>query len=147
MSSLHSTICDHRRLKRINQNFVRCLDCGQSMVSQHRQPLNKTSLDFTKENKSFDRNFNRNFSNVLEETDDEFTKPLYEYYTDRMWANTIIVNRRVPFQSDPVKFEVTINGSKTYLPNAQIQKILADINAVRVDEGQLMMRKKLNYKM
>ncbi|XWV25320.1 hypothetical protein QJ856_gp0450 [Tupanvirus deep ocean] len=135
MNVSFSKICNHNRLQRINNDFVRCLDCGQSMISQTKMISNKTRQDFTKENKSFVRNFNRNFSNILEEVDEQASFPLYEYYADRMMINKIIINRRVQFASDPPKFEVIVNGSKTYLTNDEIQKLLMDANAFRVDEG------------
>ena len=141
MNSSYSKICNHNRLQRINSNFVRCLDCGQSMISQANMPTNKTRQDFTKENKSFIRNFDRNFSNVLEEIDDQSIKPLYEYYTDRMMVNVIIIDRQVRFQSNPPKFEVIVNDTKTYLTNDEIQKLLADANAIRVDSDIIKNRR------
>jgi hypothetical protein len=133
MNANYSTICDHGRLQRLNGNFVRCSDCGQSMISQINIPSNKTRHDFTNENKSFIRNFDRNFSNVLEEKENQQLEPLYEYYTDRMMINVIVVDRRVKFDSNPPKFEVIVNGSKSYLTNDDIIKLLADSNAFRVD--------------
>ncbi|XWV26580.1 hypothetical protein QJ857_gp0487 [Tupanvirus soda lake] len=135
MNVSYSKICNHNRLQRINNDFVRCLDCGQSMISQTKMMTNKTRQDFTKENKSFVRNFSRNFSNVLEEVDEQASYPLYEYYADRMMINKIIINRRVQFASDPAKFEVIVNGSKTFLTADEIQKLLMDANAFRVDES------------
>lgn len=128
----YSRLCDHSRLQRIDKNFVRCLDCGQSMISQSRVPTNKTTKDFVKENKGFSKNFNRNFSNELEETDEQTSRPLYEYYTDRMEVNRIIVNRQDKFKSDPPKYETLVNGDTFYLTNQQIQKILNDVRAFRV---------------
>lgn len=137
MNIIYSKICTHNRLERISTDFVRCLDCGQSMISQSKMLLNKTRQDFTKENKSFVRNFDRNFSNTLDEVDDQDSMPLYEYYTDRMMINKIIVNRKVQFHSQPAKYEVFVNGSKTYLTNDEIQKLLIDINALRINESFL----------
>jgi len=111
------------------------------MISQANMPTNKTRQDFTKENKSFIRNFDRNFSNVLEEIDDQSIKPLYEYYTDRMMVNVIIIDRQVRFQSNPPKFEVIVNDTKTYLTNDEIQKLLADANAIRVDSDIIKNRR------
>lgn len=128
-------ICDHLRIKRIDNNFVRCYDCGQSMISQKNMLINKSRKDFTKENKSFVRNFDRNFTNVLEEVDENSANPLYEYYTDRMRANIVVVNRTPQFFCQPPKFEVMINGSKSYQTDGEINKILSDINAFRIDEG------------
>ena len=138
--SSYAKICTHQRLTRLNDNFVRCLNCGQSLVSQKYTPTNKTRKDFTNENKSFSRNFDRNFTNVLEETDSESNRPRYEYYIDRNWTNGIMINRAVQFQSNPPKFEVVINGQTDYLDNEKIMKILSDLNAVRVDENQFKMK-------
>ncbi len=135
-NSAFGKICNHQRLKRINDNFVRCLSCGQSMISQKNMSVNKKSVDFCNENKSFLRNFDRNFSNVLDEVDEENTKPIYEYYTDRLVINKIKINRSPVFQSYPEKYEVYINGSKNYLTNDMIAKMLSDINAIRIDENQ-----------
>ena len=40
----------------------------------------------------------------------------------------------VQFVSNPPKYEVIVNGMKSYLTNEEIQKILSDINAIRVDK-------------
>ena len=137
---IYSRVCNHGRLTRINNNFVRCLDCGQSMVSQDRLATNKTPKDFVKENKSFVRNFDRNFTNILEETDETNNNPLYEYFIDRNWRNLVIVNRAVQFSTTPAKYEVIINGERAYLDDAKIGKLLADLNAIRVDEQQVKSR-------
>lgn len=130
----YSGICDHSRLQRINKDFVRCLSCGQSLISQKIPSTNKSSLDFARENKNFTKNFDRNFTNVLEEVDEESSqKPLYEYYTDKMQTNRIIVDKRVQFSSNPPKFEVSVNGDKYYLTNDQIKKMLNDTGSFRVD--------------
>jgi len=142
----YSRICTHPRLDRINSDFVRCLNCGQSMISQQKMSRNKTRQDFTKENKSFDRNFDRNFTNIIEETDmnHEGSQELFDYYTDRNWANTVVINRTVQFQSNPPKYEVEINGKNTYLTADKIQELLDNIRAVRIDEGQYKMRQNKN---
>ena len=133
MNVNYSNVCNHSRLERISSTCVRCLDCGQSMISQKQVPSNKSSKDFSNENKSFTKNFDRNFTNVLEEVDIQSTRPLYEYYTDHSQSNYIVINKQVQFFSDPPKYEVSVNGSVTYLTNEQIQKILRDINAIRID--------------
>lgn len=133
----YAKICNHSRLKRINNDFVRCLECGESMISQKKMLTNKTRKDFTNENKLFIRNFNRNFTNILEETDELSNNAFYEYYTDRLLINKIIVNRKVQFYSDPPKFEVFVNGHKSYLTNDEIRKLLADICAIRIDENMI----------
>lgn len=143
-NNYYSKICNHTRLQRINNNFVRCLECGQSMISQKKHIRNKTRQDFTKENKSFIRNFDRNFSNVIEEVDETSNTPMYEYYADKMMANKIIVNRAVAYQSLPPKYEVIVNGNKIYITDQEISKLLTDIGAIRVDQG-LMKSRFLNH--
>lgn len=134
MNMNYSIICNHDRLQRINDNFIRCLKCGQSMISQSKMLTNKTRQDFTKENKTIFNNFNRNFSNVLEETDNQTSEPLYEYYVDKMMLNKIIVNRCIKYNSQPPKYEIFVNDSKAYLTNEEIQKLLIEIGAFRIDE-------------
>lgn len=132
----YSTICNHNRLTRLDDNFVRCLKCGLSMVNQKNILTNKNSRDFVKENGSFIKNFDRNFNNVIEEIDELAKRPIYEYYIDRNCLNLIIVNRSSYLNSNPLRFEVIINGKKTYLDNTQFKKVLTDINAVRIDKYQ-----------
>jgi hypothetical protein len=103
------------------------------MISHVKIPINKKERDFVKENKSFIRNFDRNFSNTLEEVDDSVIKPLYEYYMDKRGVNRIIVNRMIQFNSNPPKYEVIVNGHKYYLVEESIIKMLSDIGAIRVD--------------
>jgi len=139
MNRYYSGICSHTRLTRLNNNFVRCLDCGQSIINQEKISGNKTRKDFTNENKTFERNFERNFTNTIDETDYQQPAP-YEYYTDNNWANIVIINRSVQFFSKPPKYEVKINGKASYLTDEQISKLLADIKAVKVDKEQLEFR-------
>lgn len=128
----YSQICNHDRLDRIDDNFVRCLKCGQSLISQKQLINNKSRRDFTKENPNFNKNFDRNFTNMLEEV--ESSKPIYDYYTDKIKANQIIINRQVQFSSNPAKYETNINGVKHYLTKNEINKLLSDINAVHIKQ-------------
>ncbi len=132
-----STLCDHKRLTRINSNFVRCLDCGESMISQKSIVGNKNRKDFEKENKSFTRNFDRNFSNTIGENDTLNNQPIFDYYVDRNLVNTIIVNWNIQFDSDPPKYEVFINDDKTYMTYPEIKKIISDTNCVKVDKEHI----------
>jgi len=140
MSNLsHSKICDHTRLSRLDNHFVRCLDCGQSMISHKKMLMNKTRKDFTKENKTFEKNFDRNFTNIIEETDNHEPIP-YDYYTDKNWVNNIVIDRTVQHLSYPPQYQITINGKQTLMDNQRISKLLDDIRAIRIDEQQFMMR-------
>lgn len=143
MNQHFSRICNHTRLVRIDKNFVRCLECGQSMISQQKMLANKTSRDFVNENKNFARNFDRNFSNVLEEVDSQSQVPLYEYYTDKNQINIIIIDRTAKFCTNPPKYEVNINGEKVYLDKEEIDKLLCDLNGIRIDELYAKSRFKL----
>ncbi|QGR53801.1 hypothetical protein [Moumouvirus maliensis] len=137
----YGTICNHSRLERIDDNFVRCLTCGQSLISQKTIVNNKRVKDFTKENNNFTRNFNRNFSNQLEQLDAKSQIPKYEYYTDKYNANLISINKATQLLSDPPKYEVDVNGSKNYLTQSQIDIILKNINAMNIDYDQYMIIK------
>jgi hypothetical protein len=107
------------------------MQCGQSMISQVNVPVNKTRGEFTVENKSFERNFHRNFSNWIEETDQPKPAPL-EYYTDRHNLNYVVVNRTHFHATNPPKFKVNFNGEDVVLTNDQIEEILQRIKAIRV---------------
>ena len=142
-----SMICNHEHLYRMDENFVRCRDCGQSMISQVNISINKNRSDFTKENNSFMKNFDRNFSNIIEEKEDCLKDSIYEYYVDRTLSNFIIIDRKIKFKSDPVKFEVKVNGENNYLTQSLINDLLSSINAVRVDKdhfNNLKVQKKLS---
>ncbi|AGD92239.1 hypothetical protein LBA_00319 [Megavirus lba] len=147
-SQIYSMICSHPRLQRINDNFVRCQACGQSMISQKTLPTNKTIRDFTKENKYFTRNFDRNFSNVLDEVDEISSVPKYEYYTDKLMVNYIRINKAIQFMADPPKYQVDINAQINYLTQANIDKMLRDISAIRIDQSQYInIKSRCNPKM
>lgn len=127
--NLHN-ICNHSNLKRIDDNFVGCLDCKETFVNHKVVPLNKTPKDFVKENTVANRNFDRNFTNVIKSKNN--TKPIYEFYTDRTGLNNIVVDRRVLFNSNPPKYSVKLNNREHYLTDAQIIKLLKDARVARV---------------
>lgn len=131
----YSKICTHTRLTRLNENFVRCLECGQSMISHQNIYRNKSRQDFTKENSNFVRNFDRNFSNIIEETDFP-DKPIYEYYIDKNGANVVIVDKTQTYSNYPIRYKVIMNGETAIMDDTQIKDILNDIRAVRIDEEQ-----------
>lgn len=132
MDTSFSRICDHTRLKRINDDFVRCLECGQSFVNQLYLPMNKKLNDFTRESNIQFKNFDRNFTNTIDEVDEFNSKPINHYYTDKHRINKIIVNWNNQFNSDPPKYQITVNGDKSYLTKNEIKKILRDLRAIRV---------------
>lgn len=133
---MYDTICYHTRLKRLNDNFVRCLDCGLSMVNQKNILTNKNRREFTNENPNSTRNFERNFNNILEEVDTDYNHRPLEYYSDPKMINLIIVDRTNYLQSNPVKYRVNINGQMIYfLPN-KLHELLTKIKAIRINKMQ-----------
>lgn len=134
MNSAKYLFCNHPHLKRIDKNFVKCLDCGQSIVNQQVLQKNKSSYDFAKENEKIIKNFDRHFTNnfIDESMSDE---QRFEYYTDRRGnGNSIKINRKIAYYSDPPQYEIIINSSKTYLPDIEISSILRSIDAIKIDE-------------
>jgi hypothetical protein len=105
-------------------------------VDQKNIISNKTRQEFTVENKGFNKNFYRNFTNTVEQFDKYAMLPRYEYYADRFGHNKIRINRVNHFNSDPPKYEILLDGKKNYLTNDQIKQVLADINAFRITEHQ-----------
>lgn len=135
MNVSYSTICNHPRTVKINGDFDRCLACGQSFINPTYSKLrNKTGQDFAKENKRFVRNFDRNFTNIIEETDYINEPPHIEYYTDRMQTNLVMVNRSDMLPGCPPKYKITVNGDFTYMELEQIRELLAQVDAVKIDE-------------
>lgn len=135
LNSSFSGLCDHSRVKRLNENFVRCTKCGQSMISQEDSSLNKSGQDFAKENKSFQRNFDRNFSNVIEEVDQAGPAPI-EFYINPNNNHYLIVDKTVLNNSNPPKFKVNCNGDINVATNEKINEISQRMKAVRVDQEQ-----------
>ena len=132
----YNNICGHNRLVRIDDNFVRCLKCGLSIINKKNITGNKSRRDFETESTSLLRNFDRNFSNVLPQVDEQSNIPLYEYYVDKHGMNKIIINKTVAFDSMPAKYEVIVNDIRDYLTSDAIRKMLNNINAIRIDRDQ-----------
>jgi hypothetical protein len=137
MHSSYSSMCDHYRTVRIDEHFDRCLKCGQSFVNpSYSNVRNKTRHDFTKENKRFTRNFDRNFSNVIEEVDTYIDEPRIEYYTDRTQTNLAKLDRNDILPGDPQKYKIIINGQSAYLELDRIKQLFADAGVFRIDGDQ-----------
>lgn len=141
MNSSYALLCTHPRIERIDKNFVRCLQCGESMISQKNIAHNKSQRDFSKENDSFTKNFDRNFSNIIDEVSkpneknielEQPIRPSYQFYSDRMGLNKIRINKNPAFYSHPVKHEVIINGEKYFLEGPEINKLLTDTKVSRI---------------
>jgi uncharacterized C2H2 Zn-finger protein len=62
----YAPLCDHQYLFRVDDNFVRCRQCGLSFVSQKKIPRNKGAHEFIRENTTFGKNFDRHFNNIVE---------------------------------------------------------------------------------
>jgi hypothetical protein len=127
-------MCNHQRVKRLDNNFIRCLQCGQSMISQVETPINKTRAEFTQENKQFERNFHRNFSNQIEQTDLHEPAPL-EYYTDKHNLNHVVIDRSPFYATNPPKYKVNFNGEDVVMTDEQINDVLERIKAMRINNN------------
>lgn len=130
-----SKICYHDRTTRMNNEFVKCVDCGQKIVNIQNHITNKRCNDFTMEKGSL-KNFDNNFSNTIDFDDNEKKYLRVEYYADRNRVNNIVVNRLNKYFSDPPKYDVNINGTKRLLTDMQIDQLLRDTNTMRIDEHQ-----------
>lgn len=128
--------CNHDRMKRIDNNFIKCTKCGHSVISQVVPLRNKTRNEFTTENKSFQRNFERNFTNSLTETEQIGPAPL-EYYTDVNNLNYVVVDKTILHNtSNPPKFKINFNGEIVAITNTKLADVLQQIKAIRIDEQQ-----------
>jgi len=128
---MHSELCYHKRTERIDDQFVKCYDCGHSFVKLKKEIVNKSCLDFTNENLSFDRNYYRNFTNIIEEPI-EYGPPPIEYYADKNLQNKIIVNRKIVFSADPPKYQVMVNSEPCIMTDDQIKRLLKDTKAIKM---------------
>jgi len=135
LTPTYSTFCEHRRIGRVDQNFVRCNDCGRSFVDQMSVPSIKKMDDFVKEDQSFQRNFNRNFSNEIEEVE-SYGPPPVEYYVDKNWINRIVIKWERIYGSDPAKYHVSLNGDNTSMTNDQIKQLIQSVRATRISKEQ-----------
>jgi hypothetical protein len=134
MNKKFSNFCYHEKTKRIDNNFVKCILCEQKMINIETPITNKTRQDFTNENKTFAKKFDRHFSNEIKEEVNDFSK--VEFYADKNRVNNIIVNKTIKYYGDPIKYHVTINGEKIVLDEFQIDKLLLDTNVMRMDTYQ-----------
>lgn len=121
-------ICDHPRLTRINDNFVRCLTCGCDLISQKKIPRNKTVHDFTAENRSLLKS-NKFFNNLVENKSDS---DMLSYYTDKDGINTVTIDWSNRSQKRPPQYIVIVNGIVTQLTEREINKLLSDLKAIRI---------------
>ncbi len=121
----YSTICNHNRVERINDNFIKCLQCNETIINQLMSPTNKSTYDFVRENKSFMRNTSKNPYNVVELTPQNHQ----EVFMDQHGINKVIVSRQG--LSDGT-YPVTINNVKYYLTKPEIEKVLTGIGAIRI---------------
>ena len=133
--SLTSQMCDHAKTTRLDKNFIRCTKCGQSIISKTETYANKGMKDFVSENKSFQRNFDRNFSNVITEVENYATPPV-EYYVDANRLNYAIVDRTVLYASNPPKYKIMVNGDTATMTNDRISEFLQQIRAIRIPKEQ-----------
>lgn len=128
--NIYDVYCRHPRTRRIDDNFVLCLACGESYVDQTKVQNNKTINDFIRESKHFDRHVTRNRNNNIISHD----YPIRQkdtYYMDSMGVNTVVVHN--PPDEDSL-YQVTINNKKRMMYYADIAKIIQQIKAFRVSK-------------
>lgn len=61
----YSPLCYHDKLERIDDTYVRCIICGESMVNQQYLQKNKRMEDFPDELFKATRSFDNKFSNIV----------------------------------------------------------------------------------
>lgn len=128
---MYSKICYHTRSERIDDQFIKCFDCGQSFVKPKTEIKNKRCIDFSSENSQFDKNYERNFTNNVEAPTEYGPAPI-EYYIDKTGQNKIIVDRKNQFDSNPQKYRVIINNQDCILTNDKIQTLIKNTKARRI---------------
>lgn len=128
----YSKLCNHDHIKRIDKNFIKCLDCGQSIINQSSLPRNKTPIDFVNENKIPQSFSNKIFSHVSYDENRNII-PKYEYYRDRNNLNEIIINWADHLYTRPIKFKTIVNSENNYLTKNEIKQLLFDVRAHRVN--------------
>jgi|GEM_PF-6333355 len=150
--STFSTICDHQKIKRIDEDFVKCVDCGMSLVDPLIEDKVMKMQDYVKENRSFDRHFNRNFDNNFPseaEWDSRVGKqntlnpnPLtskgifgsnnqssgLSRYRSSDGTTEVIVDYSL--LGKPARHHVRVNGKWTYASPEEVKKYLMQINAI-----------------
>lgn len=135
MNSGFSGLCEHSSTKRVNENFIRCNRCGISLINQSSVAPVKSSQDFVKNNKSFERNFDRNFSNVIEEVDLAGPSRI-EYYVNPNDYSYVVIDWTPVFNANPLKYMVNFNGQTTTMTEKKIKEILSKIRATKIDKEQ-----------
>lgn len=134
----YSFFCYHESTKRIDDVYVKCNNCGLTIISMLQEPKNKSLADFTRENKQF--NPSRYNDNIIR---DQYQKSTIEYYVDKSFLNKIYIDRSdksVQYKSIDsnaiIKYLVNINGSNEYYTNDEILDLLKQISATRITKEQ-----------
>jgi len=123
-------LCEHSNLKRVDDNFVLCLNCGQQMVNQKYTRMNKNTLDFVKESSGKDlKNFDRNFSNAIVQSHIENS---VELYTDIRGVNKMTISKNPVFNSNPAKYKVILNGNIQFMVDGDIKKIITSLEFKKI---------------
>lgn len=135
LTPTYSSFCPHKRIERIDKNFVRCNDCSKSFVDQLSVPSIKKMNDFVREDNSFQKNFNRNFNNEIEETE-SYGPPPIEYYADKNWINRIVVKWERIYGTNPSKYPVTLNGTNSSMTSEQIKHLIHNTNSIKISKEQ-----------
>lgn len=132
MEPKYSILCGHYMNKRINDNFVKCTECGEIIVNQKNIVSNKSQKNFVNENKNYTKNFDRNFSNLIK-SEDNIVDDTNLYYTNRDRTIFFTINPTPITKNSRNIYEIRINGACYYLTNEQIEKILIKYGAIKIE--------------
>lgn len=126
----------HRDVSRIDENFVKCYECGETILQAQNRMTNKTSRDFVQEDKSF-RYRKNNSSRYDKHTDYTPKVSSYckkKYYADRNWINVIMIDYNSTLNTRPVKFRVKLNGQYDSLTLDEILNVIQKLRLIEIDE-------------
>jgi hypothetical protein len=145
-----ANLCGHNHTKRIDKDFIKCTNCGESFIQtlgfDHDQKMNA----YIEENRVFDDQFNRNFDNtfipkqrwekqygsVIRDRPSESMEYLggYVTYSGKDGRTEILVETESRAQNDPrapPQHKVRLNGQWTTMSTSELKKYLSRVGAVR----------------
>jgi hypothetical protein len=128
----YNQLCDHKRLKRIDRDYVLCLGCGESFVNQKKPPRNVTASEIVSQNQGSLQHYDKYFTDKIEVKEPVRKKASYYYYSDPTGVNNIKVSTKPNFTGVESFYDIWINGVKETMSVSDINKLLSRINCKRV---------------
>jgi hypothetical protein len=146
MSNQVGTICRHDRIRRVDENFMECVECNFSYIQQIKTIQNKKASDFIEENGHFDRHFSRNFNNKFDSSsdwNDKYMRPVHEQnkmanqntpsvFRSENGSIEVVVDRTVGLNTNPVQYGIRINGELSFATENEIKQLLYKIKAMKI---------------